>query len=290
MKSLTIFTPTYNRAYILIKLYNSLKSQTSKDFIWLIVDDGSTDNTTELVKKWIYENLIKIEYYKQENSGKSMAHNKGVELTKTELFTCVDSDDFLTTTAVDDILKCWSSKNKMGLVGILAYKGLPNGNPLTLMKKTNIELTTLKAAYAKHGLRGDTMLIFKTDIVSKYKFPQFKSEKFVPEAYLYDLIDRDGELFLLRKVLYCCEYLDDGYTKNMAKLLIENPSGYLTYIKQRLMFDKNLKNKILNTIRYTAICIAVGKEKYIRKSIFPIITIFTLPIGYILYIKRYKKL
>jgi len=290
MKSLTIFTPTYNRAYILIQLYNSLKFQTSKDFVWLIVDDGSTDNTTELVEKWIIENLIEIEYYKQENSGKSMAHNKGVELTKTELFTCVDSDDFLTSTAVDDVLKCWGSKNKMGIVGILAYKGLPNGKILTSMKKTSIELTTLKAAYAKHGLRGDTMLIFKTNILSKYKFPKFKDEKFVPEAYLYDLIDRDGELFMLRKVLYYCEYLDDGYTKNMAKLLIENPNGYLAYIKQRLILNINLKDKILDTIRYTAICIASREKGYIRKSIYPIITILTLPIGYIYYMQRYKNL
>lgn len=290
MKSLTIFTPTYNRAYTLGRLYNSLKLQTSKDFIWLIIDDGSSDNTNELVQKWINENLIKIEYCIQENSGKSMAHNKGVELTKTDLFTCVDSDDFLIRTAVEDILKSWNSKNDMKLVGILAYKGISNGKSLTIMKNTNIESSTLKDGYSKYGLGGDTMLIFKTAIVSKYKFPQFKGEKFVPEAYLYDLIDQEGKLLLLRKVLYYCEYLDNGYTNNMSKLLANNPNGYITYIKQRLIFDSNLKEKILDSIKFTAMYIVSEKKLYIKSCVYPIITILTWPLAYIFYVKRYKGL
>jgi len=102
-KRITVFTPTYNRAYILNRLYESLKKQSSKSFLWLIIDDGSTDNTEELVNAWIRENIIEIRYYKQENGGKQRAHNKAVELCDTELFICVDSDDYLTENAIEGV-------------------------------------------------------------------------------------------------------------------------------------------------------------------------------------------
>jgi len=285
---ITIFTPTYNRAYILSKLYDSLKKQTCKNFIWLIIDDGSTDETQSLVEQWINEGKVEIEYYRQKNQGKSMAHNKGVNLTNTDLFTCVDSDDYLKDSAVEEILTKWDEEQQSNYIGILAYKGYPNGKSLTLMKNEIIESTTLKFAYSKLGLRGDTMLIFKTNIISKYEFPRFPGEKFVPEAYLYDLLDQEGELLLLHKVLYYCEYLDDGYTKNMARLLSKNPKGYLAFIKQRLTFDVNLKDRILNTVRYTAMCLGSKEEKIIVNSIYPLITILSFPLGYIFYLKRYK--
>src|SRR5699024_7599204 len=110
--TLTIFTPTYNRAYILPKLYNSLVEQSNKDFVWLIVDDGSTDNTKKLVFTWIRENKISIKYYYQKNQGKSIAHNKGVKETDTELFSCVDSDDYLTKDCVEVVMNTWNNNTK----------------------------------------------------------------------------------------------------------------------------------------------------------------------------------
>lgn len=285
---ITIFTPTYNRAYILENLYNSLKSQTCQSFVWLIIDDGSTDNTEELVNSWSEENLIEIQYYKQENQGKSFAHNKAVSLTKTDLFTCVDSDDYLRKDAVELILKEWSFiKNNDEIIGILAFKGKPNGKNITSIND-NVETIRLYEGYRKYGLRGDTMLIYRTDIISKYKFPKFDGEKFVPEAYLYDLLDREGKLYIVREILYYCEYLQDGYTKNMAKILLQNPKGYLLFVQQRLENDRNISDKIKNTIRYTAMCIASNQKNYIRKSVYPILTIITFPIAFIFYLKRYK--
>ena len=290
MEKITIFTPTYNRAHTLPRLYNSLKAQTVKNFIWLIVDDGSEDDTNSLIKNWIKENEIKIEYVKQENCGKSMAHNKGVELTRTELFTCVDSDDFLITTAVEDIIIFWDNRANLNVVGILAYKGLANGNSLTAMENKHIQSTTLKNAYSTFGLKGDSMLIFRTDIVSKYQFPNYQGEKFVPEAFLYDLVDQDGELLILPNILYKCEYLDDGYTNNIAKLLSENPKGYLAYIKNRLIVDTSWNDKIMDTIRYTAMCILSNESKLFSNSIYPVLTFITYPFGYFLYFNKYKSL
>ena len=113
MEQVTIFTATFNREKLLSRLYNSLCSQTNKNFIWLIVDDGSIDSTETLVQTWISENKISIRYFKQNNFGKPMAHNKGVELTKTELFLCVDSDDYLTQNTVEEVLQCWKNAKKM---------------------------------------------------------------------------------------------------------------------------------------------------------------------------------
>lgn len=289
MKKITIFTPSYNRGYTLDKLYKSLTQQTSKNFIWLIVDDGSTDNTYDLVQTWIKDNLIQIEYHKQSNQGKSMAHNKGVSLTKTDLFTCVDSDDFLAKDAVRNILLEWEKQSKTRrVIGILAYKVYYDGSSITTLRNNDVKYSTLNNAYKKFGLKGDTMLIYLTEIISKYKFPDFPGEKFVPEAYLYDLIDQEGELLIFRGELYYCEYLEDGYTKNISQLLVNNPEGYLAFINQRLCFDKKLSDKVLDTIRYTSMCIHSQRKSKIYNSVYPMICLVTLPLAYIFYYKKYR--
>lgn len=242
--TITIFTPTYNRAYILSNLYNSLVGQSDKKFVWLIIDDGSTDDTKNLVESWIKENKIKIRYYYQKNQGKSMAHNKGIKETNTELFCCVDSDDYLTNDAVELIKNQWKLIKDKNIIGMLAYRGYSDGDSITTFKKYK-KTSTLNNAYRNLGLKGDTFLIYQTSIIKKYSFPNYVGENFMPEAYLYDLLDQEGELYIIPKILYIGEYLEDGYTKNMTKLLLNNPKGYLSYICQRLVFNKKIKHKIL---------------------------------------------
>lgn len=283
-KIVTIFTPAYNRAYTLGRLYDSLLHQTDKRFCWLIVDDGSTDETEKLVSSWIDENKIEIEYYKQENQGKPAAHNKGVELTHTALFTCVDSDDYLTDDAVAEILSAWTEIPD-DCVGILGYKREAN-NVLTKCSNTDITKGTLRYLY-DHGLSGDTVLIFKSDVLKMFSFPKFAGEKFIPEAYLYDLLDQEGELFLLRKAIYVCEYLSDGYTSGMAKLLYSNPQGYFCYINQRLRMDKGFKQCFADSIRYDAMAIAHQKSGIIREAVYPLYALLAYPAGWIFYKKRY---
>lgn len=286
-KLLTIFTPTYNRANTLVRLYDSLLAQTSDDFIWLIVDDGSTDNTEEIVKSWIVDNIIKIQYFKQSNQGKSMAHNKGVDLTKTELFVCVDSDDYLDVNAVEDIILKWKDAKKNN-TGVLAFKCTEKDRVTSI--KTKINESTLKDAYDIYGLKGDTMLVFKTSIINKYSFPHFENEKFVPEAYLYDLIDQEGKLLILQKYLYVCEYLEDGYTNNMARLLKNNPKGYFAYIKQRIQIDSKLKYKFFDYIRYVAMTKCVNYESVWNNKQDLIIKCLAYPFGILLYLKKFKKI
>lgn len=285
---LTVFTPTYNRAYTLPALYESLKRQTSRDFVWLIVDDGSTDNTREIVDGWIKEAVVDIRYYYQKNQGKMTAHNYGVRLTETELFTCVDSDDYLSDDAVEEIVKY--ADTLVDEIGILAYKyDIKKNRNITRINK-NIISCTLKDGYDYYDMSGDTMLIYRTEIIKKYSFPKYENEKFVPEGYLYDLLDKEGKLKILHKPLYYVTYLDDGYTSNMAKVLYNNPQGYFTYINNRLKIDKKLGNKFADSIRYNAMAIAHKKEKTISNAVYPFIALLAYIPGYIFYYRRYRGL
>lgn len=283
---LTIFTPSYNRANTLHKLYESLVKQTCKDFYWLIVDDGSNDGTDELVKKWQAENKISITYIWQENQGKSMAHNKGVELTGTELFTCVDSDDYLVENAVEIINETWKNANTSD-IGILAFRRTPSST-LTRIMKNDVNRTTLKNAYDNLGLKGDTMLVFKSEIIKKYSFPKFENEKFVPEAYLYDLLDQEGLLILKCKSLYVCKYLEDGYTNNIEKLLYSNPNGYFAYINQRLKLESDIKHRYFDSARYVAMAVALRKKRIILDAVYPMYALFAYPLGTLIYLKKYR--
>lgn len=287
---ITIFTPTYNRAALLKRLYQSLQQQTGQEFTWLIVDDGSTDNTRETVEQWKKESRIEIQYIWQENQGKSQAHNIGVEYTKTELFTCVDSDDQLTPNAVETILKCWNQITDSGIIGILAQKCTKDGTCLTGCDKNKQMCGTLKKLYDTKVVTGDAMLIYRSDIIKRYQFPKLGKEKFVPEAYLYDLLDQEGTLCVINDKLYVAEYQENGYSNNMARLIVNNSQGYIAYIRQRLGFDTSIKEKIEDSVRYTAICMAVREKKIISKAPYKTFALLSYPLGYLFYIRRYKKL
>lgn len=268
-EGVTVFTPTYNRAYCLPALYQSLCGQTSQKFEWLIVDDGSTDDTESLVKHWIGENKIKIRYCDQENSGKAQAHNRGVELARLQLFTCVDSDDALVSNAVERILEMWSEYPDK--IGIICARMDAEYNPITQWKG-KIQYCTLYNAYRKYGMRGDAMLIYQTDIIKRYKFPKFEGEKFIRESYLYDLLDQEGSMYITGEALYISEYLPDGYTRNSHRIVQENRQGYQAYLIQRLRLDKKLKYKAMDTLEYIINKQAMKDGRLIEDSVYPILT------------------
>lgn len=286
-KRITIFTPTYNRRSTLIRLYESLLAQTCKDFSWVIVDDGSTDDTEEVVHSWTSDNKLDIVYFKQSNQGKPMAHNKGVELADSELFVCVDSDDYLCPKAIQEILSVWGEA-RINDIGIIAFRGTSN-SPITRIKhipKGN--RTSLKNAYDNLGMVGDTMLIYRTSIICKYRFPKIQGEKFVPEAYLYDKLDSEGNMILFPNVVYISEYLNDGYTRNMYRLLANNPRGYIEFINNRLKIDSSFSCKFFDSIRYVAMAKVINLS-IIKHAVYPYISVLAYPFGIIMYYLRYKK-
>jgi glycosyltransferase involved in cell wall biosynthesis len=290
-KLLTIFTPTYNRSYILGSLYKRLKDQTIKDFKWLIVDDGSTDNTQNIVKNWIsQETSFEIIYIKQKNGGKQRAHNKAVEMCDTELFFCVDSDDHLVETAVEKIKERWIMiKKDKSIAGIVALRGIDSKTPIGTKMPSNISYTTLYDLYNKYKFKGDTALIYRTDILKKYPFYVYEDEKFIGEAYVYYQIDQNYKLNIFNKVLYLCKYLDDGYTKNIKKIIVNNPKGYSLLNKMKVKYANNMKEKLISNIKYL-IGYFISKEKgCFRNSESKLITIFTFPMAYILYKIKYNE-
>ena len=288
---LTVFTPTFNRAYALPKLYESLCSQTSNQFEWVVVDDGSTDNTKEIVSTWINEGKIDIRYIYQPNAGKPAAHNRGVAEAKGDMFLCVDSDDYLVPDAIRCILNCIKIiQSKKDLVGILAFRMHTDNTPITRITDNSVKASTLSGAYKRYGLSGDTMLIFKTEVVRKFEFPVIAGEKFIPEGYLYNKIDKIGKLLILRKCLYVCEYLDDGYTKNVSKLIFNNHKSYVIHINARLKeIDKGF-DKLFDSIRYDSVMIAHREKGIIRYAIYPVLAFIGYIPGMLIAYKRYGKL
>lgn len=287
-KKITIFTPTYNRGYALDKLYESLLRQTCEDFLWLVIDDGSTDNTEELVRGWQDEHKIEIQYYKQKNQGKTAAHNRGAELTETELFFCVDSDDYLVDDAVEQILRAWESRPD-GCIGIIGYQAYEDG---TLITRYNGSLTRgIFRDFARDGLKGDTALPIQTDILKKYRYPQFEGENFFPQGYLWDLMGRDGDLLLLKKPIGIVRYMRDGFTGNIARAMYNIPQGYMTAVEHRLRyFDEGFQEKFADSIRYIAMGLAHRKPGLIHNAVYPGIALLAYPGGWLFYCIRYRKI
>ena len=242
---LTIITPTYNRAYILNKCYESLVRQTCKDFEWIVVDDGSTDNTKALVESFDRDVGFDIVYKKQDNGGKHVAHNTGVVLARGELTVCLDSDDMLTDDAVETIAEFWKKMKNQQYTGVLAKRGdFDTHQPICGTWPEDLRHATMSDLNNVHGFYGDTVLFFRTDILKETPFRVFPGERFLPEMNLYCDIDRCGEMLLLDKVLYLCEYLPDGLTSKYHKLLRENPTGTADTYYKLLLMAKTVKTKL----------------------------------------------
>lgn len=266
---LTVFTPTYNRAHTLPVLYESLKRQSSKNFEWLIVDDGSTDNTEELIRSWIDEGTIAIRYEKQENGGKMKAHNRGAEMTDSELFVCIDSDDFLSDDAVSSIIEKWQdTHNKESLAGFIAYKAIKNQKCeyKVVCRFPYFRDAKLYLLY-RDGFKGDTTIVFRTEVLKRFPFPIFEGEKFISETVMYNQMDLEYNWALLDKALTLCEYMPDGYTQNSKDLLNRNPKGMAFLSNQKAgMPGITTKSKIQETAKYIIYSKRAGSRKVYNEA------------------------
>lgn len=248
---ISVITPTYNRAYILTQCYESLCNQTNKDFEWIVVDDGSTDETESVIRNLIDEGKIQIIYKKQNNGGKHRAHNTAVALASGILTVCLDSDDMLTPDAIEIAIKEWELNCSNNVIGILALRGdIQHMNPICSSIPKGIKYASITTLRDKYQFEGDTVLFFKTDLLKKVPFKEFEGENFLTETNLYCDLDKYGEMVLHNEVLYLCEYRSDGLTAKYHRLLFDNPLGTAdTYYKMALMsssFIKTLKYGIIS--------------------------------------------
>lgn len=283
MATLTVFTPAYNRAHTLPRTYESLCRQDCKDFVWLIVDDGSTDGTDALVKAWqSKENGFDIRYLYKENGGMHTAHNAAYEAVDTELNVCIDSDDCLAEGAVRKILEQWRTVKDLGYAGIIGLDADLEGNLIGKGFPSGLRETTLSGYYAAGG-SGDKKLVYRTDVVRQYPpYPVFDGEKYVALAYKYRLIDQDYKLAVLDEVLCNVEYQPDGSSSTMWKQYLNNPNGFAFWRKICMRYPTSKKRKIIDCIHYCSSSILAGNRHYLSESPEKLLTFFCSPFGLLL--------
>lgn len=283
MKVLTVFTPTYNRAYCLHQCYQSLVRQTCKDFIWLIIDDGSTDNTKELVNKWQKDNLIDIKYIWQENQGMHGAHNTAYEAIETELNVCIDSDDYMPDDAVEKIVTMWKGNGSEEVSGVIGLDSNADGMIIGSHFPKDLKTSTLFDLYHKHGVTGDKKLVYRTELTRKFPYPIFDNEKYVGLAYKYHMLDQQFEMLLMNEILCCVEYLPDGSSLNMLRQYRKNPKGFAFYRKElmKLPFASKLF-KYRQAIHYVSSSLLSKNIHFIKEAPNKALTTMAIPFGVLL--------
>lgn len=239
---ITVFTPSYNRKKELGKLYKSLLNQSKKDFEWLIVDDGSNDDTKEYVNNLIIENLINIRYIYKENGGKQAAYNLGLREALGEIFICIDSDDILADNVLADITKDFSNLRN-GVAGVMYNQGYISDKNKIIGTEFPSELVdTYFNIYNKHGVKGDKLIALKTDVARKFYFPIIEGEKFIPEALIYNRISLEYKFVCKNKIMAYKEYLEGGYSNNYFDLVKKNPKGNALYYLELYNLNHSLYN------------------------------------------------
>ena len=251
---ITVFTPTYNRAYIIETLYRSLQRQTFTDFEWLVVDDGSSDGTEELFVKWSKEEThFPIRYYKQPNGGKCRAINRALGLAEGKLFFTVDSDDYLTDDALEKIVK-WESElpNDHTYCGFAGNLGTsPDKTPNCIFEQPFFDGNALDR-YGKAD--GERAMVFYTDICRKYPYPVFDGENFMTEAVAWNRMANDGyKMRFYNDIIWVYEYREDGLTKAGSSVFLNNPKGYGLVLREKAEFLHWTKREIWK-MRYTFTC------------------------------------
>lgn len=290
MPILTIFTPAYNRAHTLPRTYESLLRQDCKDFVWLVVDDGSTDETAALVKRWQQSDSgFEIRYLYKENGGMHTAHNTAYENMDTELNVCIDSDDTLADGAVRCILDLWATVDHRKYAGIIGLDADMNtGKVIGTSFPENMKETTLAGFYDAGG-RGDKKLVYRTDIMKALPpYPVFEGEKYVSLGWKYQLCDQQYSLVTTNTVLCNVEYQADGSSKNMFRQYLRNPKGFAFIRKENMKYIHDFRRNVIDAIHYCSSSQLAHNKKYIQESPKPLLTLLCTPAGWLLtaYIKK----
>ncbi len=267
---ITVFTPTYNRAHLLPRLYESLCKQDCMDFEWLVIDDGSTDDTQELFGQWMKDaHPFSILYEKVVNGGKQRAINKAVEEAQGKYFFIVDSDDALAPNAMTFIKHSFAilPKDDDSFIGISGLKVFFDGSfihckPLIDASVGYVDCSNIERP--QYSLEADMAEVFYTEKLKKYKFPVWDGEIFTPEAVVWDQMALDGyRLRWFDTPIYYCEYQEGGLTDSTWSLLKRNPMGYA------MMFNTQLKYKRIHRInialQFISCCCLAGEYRYVAQ-------------------------
>ena len=248
---ITIFTPTYNRAKLIQRCYESLLKQTSMKFVWLIIDDGSNDNTRDVISKLKLNSPFQIDYYYKKNGGKPSAYNYAINICKTKYFLILDSDDILCQDAIKILTrKIDLIKDNHSVSGIIGNRGRIDSSEVIGTLIPDVGFASGIDLYQKYKFKGDTLRLYKTEIIKQYPFPIIKGEKFIPENVVFDAIDVNYKMLVINEILYLGEYQENGYSNNINIIRHNNPIGYSLSLKSASETAVVLKKKINWTILY----------------------------------------
>lgn len=289
---ITVFTPTYNRAKLLLRLYKSLQEQTSKDFEWVIVDDGSTDNTKEVIDNIItqQENHFPIRYFYKENGGKHTAINQGAKIALGDLFLILDSDDSLPIYSIERILFFYkTNKGRPDFGGVCGLMGhhdgtrIGSGFPFKTFYANIIELR-----YNYH-ITGDLSEVFKTDVLKEFPFPEITGETFCPEVLLWNRIARKYKLYCFKEIIYLRDYLEGGLTDKIIEIRMKSPIATTICYGEMLDLHIPIKDKIKAAINYWRFYFCIEEKSKIRKKI-NLLWVGLLPIGWAFHVKDHIRI
>ena len=242
-KLLTVITPVYNRAMLIERLYESLKKQVNINFVWMVVDDGSTDEIASVMDACSENSNFPIDFYRKENGGKHTALNYAFSKLKTELAMIVDSDDLLIPTATDMVEKVWHNYKGENVAGYIFLKGYGDGLCVGKSELADGTYDMIEAMFS-HDISGDKEEVFKADILKNYRFPEFPNERFIGEDYIWRQIYLQYHMVYINEVIYICEYLENGLTKQGRKLRIKCPLGGMEHSKVSFHKRFPLKERI----------------------------------------------
>lgn len=287
MPKLTIFTPAYNRAHTLPRTYESLLRQSCKDFLWLIVDDGSTDGTMELVRQWqAQDNGFEIQYIHKDNGGLHTAYNTAIAKLSTELATCIDSDDWLTDEAVERIMFKWASDGNESVAGIEALDCYASGEIIGDLLPNQETINLIDLYVGKYHIKnGDRKLVVRSDLYkSVAPMPTLNGEKNFNPHYMHLQISQKYDFLVMNEPVCYVEYQSDGMSRNIFKQYFDSPNSFAQLRRLCMQFQKApLLFKIKNAIHYDSSCILAKHIQGIwKESTVPFLTCFLLLPGALL--------
>lgn len=281
---ITVFTPTYNRAHLLPRLYESLKAQTCQDFEWIIVDDGSTDNTEAIAQSFFPPSGgMEGGLIRQPNGGKHRAINRGVKEARGELFFIVDSDDSLPNDSIEKIVFYWNQiRGDISFGGVAGYMAHHDG---TVIGKGNdddiLDCSSLELRY-KHHVTGDMAEVFRTDVLKEFPFLEIENERFCPEALVWNRIAQKYKLRVFKEVIYFRDYLDGGLTSKIVRIRMNSSVASVTHYQELNSYDIPFKEKVKAAINYWRFRACVPKGKRVPKL--PWCWFWCKPLGYLMHL------
>lgn len=287
-KLITVFTPTYNRKDCIHRCYESLQRQSSYNFEWLIIDDGSTDDTQSLIRRWQAEEArFPIRYCYKKNGGLHTGYNKGIELAQTELFVCIDSDDWMPDDAIEKIEGIWREVSDKEYVGIMGIDRYEDGHCVGGEFPEGVNEMFLYEKLTKYKIPGDKKMIHRTDLLKKVApMPTFSGEKFFNPSYMMYQLDQFGKLYVTNDCFCIVDYQPDGMSSNFYKQLHNSPRSFAETRKLYLRFpDTTPVFKFRHSIHYVSNCF-MAKRVWpgMKESVYPLYSILALLPGFALYL------